>query len=98
MKHPAKSLVGGLILAVALSTGALAASMTDGVVQKVDQPAGKVTLKHGPIPELDMGEMSMVYRVKDPAMLKGIKVGDKVKFEAAEVDGKYTANAIVKAK
>lgn len=89
---------GLALLFVASITSAAMAAMVDGDVQKVDAAAGKITLRHGPIPELDMGDMSMVYTAKDPAMLKGIKAGDKVRFEPAEVGGKYTVTKIEKAK
>ena len=57
--------------------------MVKGEVKKIDKSAGKITLKHGPIKSLDMDEgMTMVFRVQDPAMLKQVKVGDKVQFEA----------------
>ena len=93
-----KTLAPALTVAGLLATPALAAPLVSGDVQKVDAAAGKVTLKHGPIPALDMGEMSMVYRATDPAMLKGLKAGDKVRFEPAEVDGAYTVTKIEKAK
>jgi Cu/Ag efflux protein CusF len=68
-------------LAVAAATAQDAA--INGEIKKIDESAGKVTLKHGPASTLGMDEpMTMVYRVKDPAMLKQVKVGDKVKFEA----------------
>ena len=68
-------------LAVAAATAQDAA--INGEIKKIDEGAGKVTLKHGPASILGMDEpMTMVYRVKDPAMLKQVKVGDKVKFEA----------------
>ena len=52
------------------------------------QSAGKITIKHGPIKKFDMDEgMTMVFRVQDPAMLKAVKAGDKVKFEADRVNG-----------
>lgn len=89
---------GLALLFVASITSAAMAAMVDGDVQKVDAAAGKITLRHGPIPELEMGDMSMVYTAKDPAMLKGIKAGDKVRFEPAEVGGKYTVTKIEKAK
>jgi Cu/Ag efflux protein CusF len=58
-------------------------AMVNGEVKKIDESAGKITLKHGPIKSLDMDEgMTMVFRVQDPAMLKQVKVGDKVQFEA----------------
>lgn len=75
------------------------AAAINGEVKKIDEGAGKITLKHGPAKSLGMDEpMTMVYRVKDPALLKQVKVGDKVKFEAQEGDGGYTVTAIQKAK
>jgi Cu(I)/Ag(I) efflux system protein CusF len=74
------------------------APMTEGEVRKVDKGAGKVTLKHGPIPNLDMPDMTMVFRVKEPAMLDQVKVGDKVRFAADKVGGQYTVVRIEPAK
>jgi Cu/Ag efflux protein CusF len=74
-------------------------TMVNGQVTKIDASAGKITLKHGPIKKLDMDEpMTMVFRVQDPAMLKQVKVGDKVKFEADRVNGQITVTKIEKAK
>lgn len=72
----------------------------NGEVKKIDEPAGKITLKHGPIKNLDMDEdgMTMVFRVQDPAMLKSLKVGDNVKFDADRVNGQITVTAIQKSK
>jgi Cu(I)/Ag(I) efflux system periplasmic protein CusF len=73
--------------------------MINGQVTKIDESAGKITLKHGPIKKLDMNEgMTMVFRVQDPAMLKQVKVGDKVRFDADRVNGKYTVTKIEKAR
>jgi Cu(I)/Ag(I) efflux system protein CusF len=71
-----------------------------GEVKKIDTAAGKITLRHGPIKKLDMDEdgMTMVFRVQDPAMLKSVKVGDKVKFDADRVNGQITVTAIQKSK
>jgi Cu/Ag efflux protein CusF len=76
-----------------------AQALTDGVVRKVDESANKITIKHGPMKKLDMEEgMTMVYGVKDPAMLKSVKAGDKIKFDADQVDGQYVVTKIQKAK
>jgi len=72
--------------------------LADGQVTKIDQSAGKITLRHGPIKSLDMDSMNMVFRIQDPALLKGIKVGDKVKFEADRVNGQLTVTKIQKAR
>lgn len=90
-----------LALTVSVATGAtgvLAASI-GGEVKKIDESAGKITLKHGPAKSLGMEEpMTMVYRVKDPALLKQVKVGDKVTFEAEEAASGYTVTKMEKAK
>ena len=84
----------------AWSTGLALAQSSDGEVRKIDEAAGKITLKHGPIKALDMTDpsMTMVFRVQDPAMLKQVKVGDKVKFDADRVNGQITVTKIQKAK
>ena len=69
-----------------------------GTVTQVDPAAGKITLDHAPIPKLGMDAMTMAYKVKDPAMLKDLKSGDKVDFEADEVGGQYTVTRIQKSK
>jgi Cu(I)/Ag(I) efflux system periplasmic protein CusF len=73
--------------------------MINGQVTKIDVSAGKITLKHGPIKKLEMEDsMTMVFRVQDPAMLKQIKVGDKVKFDADRINGQFTVTKIEKSK
>jgi Cu(I)/Ag(I) efflux system protein CusF len=64
--------------------------MTDGEVRKVDKEGGKLTLKHAEIKSLDMPAMTMVFAVKDKAMLDRLKAGDKIKFKAINDAGKYT--------
>ena len=68
--------------------------LTEGEVRKVDKEAKKITLRHGPIENLDMPAMSMVFQVKDPAMLDQVKAGDKVKFRAEKTGGQYTVTRI----
>ncbi len=94
-------LVAGVIaaLAAAFPPGAMAqADLADGQVTKIDESAGKITLRHGPIKNLDMDSMTMVFRVQDPSVLKTVKVGDTVKFEADRVNGQITITRIEKAK
>ena len=74
------------------------AALSDGEVRKVDKDAKKITLKHGPIQSLDMPAMTMVFQVKDPAMLEQVKAGDKVKFEAEKLGGAFTVTKIEQAK
>jgi len=71
-----------MALAVLSAVTTVRAEMIKGEVRKIDQAAGKITLKHGPIKSLDMNEgMTMVFRVREPDMLNRVKVGDKVQFE-----------------
>lgn len=70
--------------------------MVKAEVVKVDKPAGKITLKHGPIKNLDMDAMTMVFRVADPAMLDKFKAGDKIEFEADRVNGAITVTKMDK--
>ena len=66
-----------------------AADMTDGEIRKVDKDAKKVTIKHAEIKSLDMPAMTMVFHVKDPAMLDRVQSGDKVKFKVIKTDSGY---------
>ncbi|GAB7547733.1 copper-binding protein [Cupriavidus sp. 8B] len=70
------------------------AAMSEGEVKKVDVSAGKLTIKHGPLTNLDMDAMTMVFRVKDPAMLIQVKEGDKIKFAAEKVNGALTVTTL----
>jgi Cu/Ag efflux protein CusF len=76
------------------ATSATAAAMTEGEVRKVDKEQRKITLKHGPIANLDMPPMTMVFRAADPAMVDRVKAGDKVRFSAEKVGGEYTVTRI----
>ena len=90
-----------LALSVLASSAAFAqASMVKGEVKKIDEAAGKITLKHGPIKNLEMEDesMTMVFRVQDPTMLKQVKVGDKVQFEAERASAGITITKMQKAK
>jgi Cu(I)/Ag(I) efflux system periplasmic protein CusF len=79
------------------SAAAAAKDMSDAEVRKVDKAQGKLTLRHGPIPNLDMPPMTMVFAVADPAMLDAVKAGDKVKFRAANEGGRFTVVEIAPA-
>jgi Cu(I)/Ag(I) efflux system protein CusF len=89
-----------LATVVALGIGATAAiaQMVDGEVTKVDEAAGKITIKHGPLKKFDMDAMTMVFRASDPAMLKQLKTGDKIRFEADKVNGQFTVMKVEKKK
>lgn len=76
--------------AASAGQSAAALELTDGEVRKVDREAGKITLRHAELKNLGMGAMTMVFRVRDPAMLSEVKAGDKVKFAAEKIDGAIT--------
>ena len=77
---------------------AAAAGLSEGEVRKVDKDTGKVTIKHGPLENLGMPAMTMVFQVKDPAMLDQVKAGDKINFIAEKVGGQYTVTRVEAAK
>jgi Cu(I)/Ag(I) efflux system periplasmic protein CusF len=65
------------------------ADLSDGEVRKVDKDAQKITIRHGPLKNLDMPPMTMVFQVKDPALLEQVKPGDKIRFSAEKSGGAY---------
>ena len=83
--------------AAALLASALAFAQgapTQGEVRKIDKAGGKITLKHGEIRHLDLPAMNMTFRVRDPALLERLQVGDKVAFTADRIDGAYTITSL----
>ena len=68
--------------------------MTEGEIRKVDKDAKKITIKHGEIKNLDMPGMTMLFQVKDPAMLDAVKPGDKVKFRVERAAGALVVTEI----
>ncbi|KVN76155.1 copper-binding protein [Burkholderia ubonensis] len=73
-----------------------ASGMSHGEIRKVDTAAGKLTIKHGPLENLGMDAMTMVFKVKDAAMLSQVKAGDKIDFVADEVNGALTVTKLQK--
>jgi Cu(I)/Ag(I) efflux system periplasmic protein CusF len=69
-------------------------ALADGEVRKVDKAKKRITLKHGPITNLDMPAHTMVFHVGDPAMLDRVEPGDKVRFSAEKRDGAFTVISI----
>src|ERR1700693_3383108 len=68
--------------------------MSSGEVKKVDKDTGKITIKHGPLANLGMPAMTMVFHVKDAAMLDQVKQGDQINFVAEKVNGALTVTKI----
>jgi Cu(I)/Ag(I) efflux system periplasmic protein CusF len=70
------------------------ADMADGEIKKIDKDNKKLTIKHGEIKNLDMPGMTMVFQVKDAAMIDGVKVGDKIRFAAEKGATGYVVSEI----
>ena len=81
-----------------LAASAQADDFVNGVVTKIDGPAGKITIKHGPIKKFGMEPMTMVFRAANPVMLKAVKPGDKVRFVPDRINGQFTITKIEKTK
>ena len=77
-----------------LHTSSITADMADGEVRKVDKENKKMTIKHGEIKNLDMPPMSMVFQVRDPALLDKLKPGDKIRFSAEKLEGAFVVTGI----
>ena len=73
---------------------ALMKDATEGEVRKVDKEAKKITLKHGPIKNLDMPGMTMVFQVKDPALLDKLAVGDRIMFPVEQLQGAMVVTGV----
>ncbi len=85
-------------LALALAAGSALAQLTEGEVRRVDREGKKITLKHGPIQNVEMPAMTMAFAVKDPAMLDRVKAGDQVRFRVEKIGETYTLTAIERAR
>jgi Cu(I)/Ag(I) efflux system protein CusF len=93
-----KSILATMLFAfatvVASPASAQGAELSEAEVRKVDKENSKITLRHGPIKNLDMPAMTMVFQVSDAAMLDKVRAGDKVRFRATGEGGKYTVTEI----
>ena len=85
------AIASSLLLATSHESGI---ELTEGEVRKVDRDARKITIRHAPIVHLDMPAMTMVFQVKDPALLDKVKTGDKVRFTAEKTGGAFTVTTI----
>ena len=82
----------------AVTSSTANAQLSDGEVRKVDRDAKKITIRHGPIANLDMPPMTMVFQIADATMLDQVKTGDKIRFTADKAGGAYTVTRIEPAK
>lgn len=94
--HTTHKLLATSLLAALAASGAWAQAteLSSGEVRKVDKAASKITIKHGEIKNLEMPPMTMVFQVRDPALLDKAKVGDKVRFAAEQKEGALVVTAL----
>lgn len=93
MKRNIARTLGGFVIGMGVAVAAWAQPV-DGEVIRIDQDAGKITLKHGEIKNLDIPAMQMSFRVSDANWLKTLQVHDKVRFSADKIGGQFTVTAI----
>lgn len=98
LKHTTRAALFFAVASLAAPALAQTVPQVAGTVTKVDASAEKITIRHAPIPNLDMGEMTMVFKAASPDLLKLVKPGDKISFTAERVNGQLSVTAITKAK
>lgn len=92
-----KTLVALALAGLAVTAAYAETKLAKGEVTKIDAKQGKMTVRHGPIPSLDMTDgMTMVFRVKDKEMLEQVKAGDKIEFDVERVNGALTITVLDK--
>ncbi len=92
-----KTIVALAVAGLSLSAAYAETTLAQGEVTKIDAKQGKMTVRHGPIPSLDMTEsMTMVFRVKEQEMLEAVKPGDKIEFDVERVNGALTITVLEK--
>jgi Cu(I)/Ag(I) efflux system periplasmic protein CusF len=85
----------GLCGAMLPAMAQVAVDYAVGEIRKIDKEAGKVTIKHGEIKTLDMPPMTMVFQLKEPALIEKFKVGDKVQFRVIKEGRAYLLTEIL---
>lgn len=69
-------------------------AVSEGVVKKINRLAGEVTIAHGPLANLGMGPMTMLFRLKSPVLVDGVKEGNRIRFVAESANGELTVVAL----
>jgi Cu/Ag efflux protein CusF len=92
-----KTIVALAVAGLSLTAAYAETKLAEGEVTKIDAKQGKITVRHGPIPSLDMTEgMTMVFRVKQKEMLEAVKPGDKIEFDVERQNGVLTITILEK--
>jgi len=92
--HKTAAMAAIVTIAAAAAAAQAQQATASGEVRRVDQAAGKVTIKHEAISDLELPAMTLVYQAEPPTLLQGVKAGDKVRFTAQRKDGRYVVTAI----
>lgn len=95
---PAAAEMGHTSPNMSMDHGAMNTTLSEGVVRKVDRDQKKLTIRHGPLENLGMPSMTMVFRVKDVGYLDQVKPGDNILFMAESVNGVLTVTQLEMAK
>lgn len=95
-----RTILAVFALFVSVSGSFAQEALIKGEIKRIDEAAGKISIKHGPIKKFDMDEdgMTMVFHVRDLALLKKFKVGDKVRFDAEHETAGFTIIKLEKSK
>ncbi len=96
-----RNVLSGLVGAALVLGAAVAQAQgtpVAGEITKLDKAAGRITIKHGEIKNLDMPPMTMVFRVREPKLLEGVAVGDRVTFTAEKLEGNFTVTTLARSK
>ena len=91
-----KDILAVTALALLATAAGAQTPRASGEVTKVDKNNGRITLRHGEIKNLDMPPMTMTFRVREPKLLDGVVVGERVRFTAEKIDGSYVLTALTK--
>ena len=73
-------------------------ALSEGEIKKIDKDSGKLTIKHGPLNNLNMPGMTMAFKVQETAMLDQVKAGDRIRFRVESLNGTYTVTKLESAK
>lgn len=88
------TIIATAMIALSASGPAWSAELADGTIKKVDAAQKKITIKHGPLKDLEMPAMTMVFAAGDAVDLSKLKAGQKVKFVASRVNGRLTVTEL----
>lgn len=79
MVRPAVGILCGALTALAAQAGE---ALETGEIRRIDLEARRITITHHHAQGLDVPAMTMVYRVRSPSLVDGLKPGDAVRFQA----------------